>query len=260
MKDREKLRLLNAGYTNVNRRELLSMAVKDVESHKGSCLVFLNVDVVMKIERDSYLKKIVEEADYVVADGMPLVWISKLYGRPLREKISGSDFVPALCRYAEENHKTLFFAGGTERALEDARKNLESTYPDIEIAGTYSPPLGFEKHSEEIFRMNEAIKNARPDILVVCLGCPKQEKYIYENYKKYDAGISVCAGATIDFLSGRVRRCPAWMSRCGLEWLYRFSREPRRLFKRYFIDDPQILRLIWKYRDQAGKRKNNNKG
>lgn len=253
MNSGEKLRLMNAGYTNVSRTELLRMAAEDIVKHKGSFMVFLNVDVVMKIERDAYLKKIVEEADYVVADGMPLIWISKWFGRPLREKISGSDFVPALCRYAEKNNKTVFFAGGTPEALESARENLVRTYPDMEIVGTYSPPLGFEERPEEIRRMNEKIKKAQPDILVVCFGCPKQEKYIYENHEAYDAGISVCAGATIDFLSGRIPRCPKWMSRCGLEWLYRFSREPKRLFKRYFIDDPQILRLIWKYRDQAKK-------
>ena len=254
MSDGEKLRMMNAGYTNVNRAELLRMAAEDVESHKGSFMVFLNVDVVMKIERDTYLQKIVEEAKYVVADGMPLIWISRWFGRPLKEKISGSDFVPALCRYAEKNNKTMFFTGGTAKSLEDARKNLKRKYPAIKIAGTYSPPFGFEESPDEIRRMNEAIKKVQPDILVVCFGCPKQEKYIYENHEAYDAGISVCAGGTIDFLSGRIPRCPKWMGRCGLEWLYRFSREPKRLFKRYFIDDPQVVRLIWKYRDQAKKR------
>lgn len=247
----EKQRVLNADYTNVNRRQLLHLTATDVENHRGSFLIFLNVDVVMKIERDAYLQRIVKEADYVVADGMPLIWISKWFRRPLQEKISGSDFVPALCRYAAKNNKTLFFVGGTPEAQEGARKKLVQKHPGIRIVGMYSPPLGFENNREEVCRMNEKIKKAHPDILVVCLGCPKQEKYIYENRGEYDAGISVCAGGTIDFLSGRIPRCPVWMSRCGLEWLYRFSREPKRLFKRYFVDDIQIFRLIWKYRKQA---------
>lgn len=254
MNSGEKQRMMNAGYTNVNRAELLSMVASDVERHAGSRLIFLNVDVVMKIERDAYLQKIVEDASYTVADGMPLIWISRWLRRPLREKISGSDFVPALCKYAKKNKKTVFFAGGAPEVLEEARKNLMRKYAGIQIVGTYSPPLGFEDSQEEIQKMNETIKAARPDILIVCLGCPKQEKYIYENYKEYDAGISVCAGGTIDFLSGRIPRCPAWMSRHGLEWFFRFSREPKRLFKRYFIDDVQILRLIWKYRGQAKER------
>lgn len=255
MSGRERQRLLNADYTNVTRAELLRMAAADVERHAGSRLIFLNVDVVMKIERDAYLQKIVADAEYIVADGMPLIWISRWFGRPLHEKISGSDFVPALCKYAAQNNKTVFFAGGTPEVLADARKNLLQKYPDLQIVGMYSPPLGFEESREETRKMNEAIKAARPDILIVCLGCPKQETYIYENRREYDAGISVCAGGTIDFLSGRIPRCPAWMSSHGLEWFFRFSREPRRLFKRYFIDDVQILRLIWKYRGQAKNRK-----
>ena len=92
------------------------------------------------------------------------------------------------------------------------------------------------------------ISEAHPDILIVCFGCPKQEKWIYENYKDYDATVSVCAGATVDFLAGNVNRAPKWMSQHGLEWFYRFLQEPKRLFKRYFVDDIKILGLIRKYK------------
>lgn len=245
-----KIKLMNADYTNVNQQELLQLVFEDIECHRGSSLIFLNVDVVMKIEKDEYLRKIVNTAEYVVADGMPLVWISRWFHRPLKEKISGSDFVPVLCEYAAKRSKTVFFAGGSQEALIKARVNLEKRYPGIRIAGSYSPPMGFENSKQEIDRMNKAIKQAKPDILIVCLGCPKQERYIYENKKIFDAGISVCAGATVDFISGRISRCPAWMSNHGLEWIYRFLQEPRRLFKRYFIDDIQVVRLIWKYRKQ----------
>lgn len=131
---------------------------------------------------------------------------------------------------------------------ERAAKNLLMKYPGIQISGWYSPPYGFENQPEEIEKMNAAIHSAGPDIVIVCLGCPKQERYVYENRDTYKAGISICAGATIDFLAGNVKRCPAWMSRYGLEWFYRFLQEPKRLFKRYFIDDIQILRMVLKYR------------
>lgn len=91
------------------------------------------------------------------------------------------------------------------------------------------------------------ISDARPDILVACFGCPKQEKWIYENYKKYDATVSICAGATVDFLAGTVRRAPKWMREHGLEWAYRLFQEPKRLVKRYLIDDVKILGLVIKY-------------
>ena len=92
------------------------------------------------------------------------------------------------------------------------------------------------------------ITAAQPDLVIACFGCPKQEKWIYENYQKYDGTVSICAGATVDFLAGNVSRAPTWMSEHGLEWLYRFIQEPKRLFKRYFIDDVKVLGLVWKYR------------
>ena len=92
------------------------------------------------------------------------------------------------------------------------------------------------------------ISDVHPDILITCFGCPKQEKWIYENYRKYDAKVSICAGATVDFLAGNVKRAPRWMSEHGFEWFYRFLQEPNRMFKRYFIDDMKVIKLIRKYR------------
>ena len=125
---------------------------------------------------------------------------------------------------------------------------LEEQYPDIKIVGTYAPPFGFEHDKNELNKINQMISEKNPDLLIVCFGCPKQEKWIYENYEKYDAKISICAGATVDFLAGNVNRAPRWMSEHGLEWFYRFLQEPKRMFKRYFIDDIKILKLIRKYR------------
>lgn len=244
--------LLNAEYTNLEEADLLENVMRDVREHRGGYLVFLNVDVVMKIEEDPDLAQAVSQADYTVADGMPLIWISRLFRRPLKEKISGSDFVPRLCAAAARENKTVFLAGGREDVLLRATNNLKKEWPDLSVAGMYAPPFGFENHPEEIEKMNDCIRAAKPDILILCLGCPKQEKYIAQNREKYQAGMSICAGATVDFLAGEVKRCPPWMSRCGLEWFFRFLQEPRRLFKRYFIDDIQIVRLIYKYRNQSG--------
>ena len=91
------------------------------------------------------------------------------------------------------------------------------------------------------------INQKKPDILIACLGCPKQEKWIYDNYQKYNANVSICAGATVDFLAGNVKRAPKWMSNHGLEWLFRVTQDPKRLIKRYFIDDVKIISLICKY-------------
>lgn len=246
----EKQAFLNTYVNNVSMKETVKSIENMIESSKKSYIVAVNVDVIMKIEKDQYLKKITDDADMVLVDGKPLIWISKLYHRPIKEKISGSDLVPVLCKTAAEKNYSIFIIGGKDGVAEKAKENLERNYPGISVKGTYSPPIGFEKDEEELKKINDMISLSHPDILIACFGCPKQEKWIYENYHKYDVAVSVCAGATVDFLAGNVKRAPRWMSDHGLEWFYRFLQEPKRMFKRYFIDDIKILRLILKYRQE----------
>ena len=244
----EKQALLNTFINNVTMSETVEAIEQMIAADKKSYIVAINVDVVMKIEADPYLKKIVDDADMVLVDGKPLVWISKLHGRPLKEKVSGSDLVPLLCEVAAKNGYKVFIIGGKEGSAERAKQRLEEKLPDIKIVGTYAPPFGFEKDDAELERINRMISKAHPDLLITCFGCPKQEKWIYENIEKYDAKVSICAGATVDFLAGNVTRAPRWMSEHGLEWFYRFLQEPRRMFRRYFVDDMKIIGLIKKYR------------
>lgn len=244
----KKQKLLNTYVNNVNMEETLSAIENMVESGEKKYVVAINVDVVMKIEDDPYLKKITDDADMVLVDGKPLVWISKMHKKPVKAKISGSDLVPLLCAEASSKGYSLFIIGGKEGIAEKAKLKLEQQHPQINIVGTYAPPFGFEKDERELTKINDMISEKKPDLLIACFGCPKQEKWIYENYQKYDAKVSICAGATVDFLAGNVNRAPKWMSDHGLEWFYRFLQEPKRMFKRYFVDDVKIIKLIWKYK------------
>lgn len=241
--------LLNTYVNNVSMSETLKEICRLVETKQKSYVVAINVDVVMKIEKDEYLKKITDEADLTLVDGKPLVWIAKWHKHPVKAKISGSDLVPELCKVAAKRNYSIFIIGGAEGIADKAKNNLKGNYKNIKIVGTYSPPFGFEKDETELQKINRMISEVHPDLVIACFGCPKQEKWIYENYHKYDGTVSVCAGATVDFLAGNVSRAPKWMSNHGLEWLYRFTREPKRLFKRYFIDDIKIIKLIHKYRN-----------
>lgn len=243
----EKQALLNTYINNVTMPETIAAIEQMIGADKKSYVVAINVDVVMKIEEDSYLKKVVDNADMVLVDGKPLVWISKLHGKPLKAKISGSDLVPLLCEVAAEKGYRIFIIGGKDGIAEQAKEKLENRLPKIKIVGTYAPPFGFEKNESELEKINQMISEAHPDLLIACFGCPKQEKWIYENIEKYNAKVSVCAGATVDFLAGNVKRAPRWMSDHGLEWFYRFTQEPKRMFKRYFVDDTKIVKLIFKY-------------
>lgn len=230
--------------------ECLDAIEQKIISDEKSYLVAVNSDVILKIEQDEQLKEVTDRADFVIVDGKPLIWIAKKQGIPIEEKISGSDLVPLLCERAAEKGYSVFILGGKEGVADQAKQKLESMLPDIKIVGTYAPSLGFEKDNIEVDKINNLITDAAPDILLVCLGCPKQEKFIYENIHNYNAKISICAGATVDFLAGNIKRAPKWMSNHGLEWLFRFFQEPRRLFKRYFIEDPKIFKLAKKYKKQ----------
>ena len=243
----EKQTLLNTYINNVTMPETIAAIEKMIEVGKKSYVVAINVDVVMKIENDAYLKKVVDEADMVLVDGKPLVWISGILGKPLKAKISGSDLVPQLCNVAAKKGYSIFIIGGKDGVADRAKRKLEDELPGIKIVGAYAPPFGFEKDEVELRKINKMISEVKPDLLVACFGCPKQEKWIYENYQKYNAKVSICAGATVDFLAGNVKRAPRWMSEHGLEWFYRFLQEPKRMFKRYFVDDVGILKLIKKY-------------
>lgn len=244
----KKQALLNTYVNNITMSQAIESIENMIASDRKSYVVAINVDVVMKIENDSYLKQIVDEADMVLVDGKPLIWISKFHGNEVREKISGSDLVPQLCRVSAEKGYKMFIIGGKDGIAKKAKKSLKAKYPDIKIVGTYAPPMGFENDKQELDKINQMISEASPDLLIACFGCPKQEKWIYENISEYNAKVTVCAGATVDFLAGNVKRAPKWMSDHGLEWFYRFLQEPKRMFKRYFIDDVKIVKLIWKYR------------
>lgn len=244
----EKQPLLNTYVNNVSMTETVHEIERMIREKQKSYIIAINVDVVLKIEHDRYLKKITDNADMVLVDGQPLVWISNWHKHPVKAKISGSDLVPKMCEVAAKKGYTMYIIGGKDGIAEKAKENLERELPGIKILGTYAPPFGFENDQKELDKINTMITEAHPDILIACFGCPKQEKWIYENYQKYDATVSICAGATVDFLAGNIDRAPKWMSNHGLEWFYRFTKEPKRLFKRYFVDDVEILKLVRKYR------------
>ena len=219
-----------------------------VESKTKSYVVPINVDVVVKMEKDEYLRRIVEEADLTLVDGQPLVWISKWHKHPVKEKVSGSDLVPKLCEIAAQKGYSVFLLGGAEGVTEKAKENLQKKWNKLNIAGIYSPPIGFETDNMEKMMINDLINKAKADILVVCFGCPKQEKWIYENYRNYSASVSICAGATVDYIAEKVKRAPGWMSNHGLEWFFRATQEPFRLISRYWNDAVSIVPILLKYK------------
>ena len=243
-----RMEFMNIHIDNLTMPEALDRVSHLVENTRQSYVITPNVDHIVKLQKDTEFLEIYENASLVLADGQPLIWISKLYKRPIKEKISGSDLFPQVCKLAADKNYKMFFLGAAEGVAEIAAKNLTGKYRGLSVAGTLSPKMGFENDPDEVRAVVEKVRAASPDILVVALGAPKQEKFLYRNRESLDVPLSILIGAALDFEAGIVKRCPGWMSRCGLEWFYRFCKEPGRMFRRYFIDDIKIIGLIWKYR------------
>jgi N-acetylglucosaminyldiphosphoundecaprenol N-acetyl-beta-D-mannosaminyltransferase len=207
----------------------------------GLCryVVTPNVDHVVKLQNNPDLLAAYQDASLVLADGHPVVWAARLLGRRLPERVPGSDLVPALFD-AEKNEQKLrvFLLGAGPGVASRAATQIHRRWPGVEVCGTYSPPLGFEKDEAECEHILQMVSKAHPLVLIVGLGAPKQETWVHRYRERIDAPAALCVGATIDFLAGEKARAPLWMRRARLEWVHRMLSEPRRLAGRY-------LRCAW---------------
>lgn len=196
-----------------------------------------NLDHLALAEQDEEFRRAYERADLVVADGAPVVWLSRLGGRPLKERVAGSDLFWSLGKASADEGVTLFLLGGAPGAAEGAKAELERRSPGVKIVGTYCPPFETFDTKDEQARVVAEVKKASPDILLVAFGAPKQEKWIAANKERLGVPVSIGVGGSFEMAAGMLRRAPVWMRNVGLEWFYRFSQEPRRLFQRYIVRD-----------------------
>lgn len=244
-----RMKFMNSYVDNITKNEAIKYIEKCIHERKIGHVITPNVDQIVRIEKDTYFKKICNSAELLVADGTPLLWIAKWYGQPIKEKICGSDLMPELCCIAAQKGYKVFLLGAANGVAARAAENLKRKYPGLKVVGTYSPPYGFEKSQQEIDKINDILLNSRADLLFVGMGVPKQDIFIYENMNKYKIPMSFSIGAAIDFEAGVQKRAPKWINRLGLEWLYRLCSDPKRMFKRYLINDMKVFNLAWKYRN-----------
>lgn len=234
-KPRPEIAILGIVFDHVTLDEATQRMESMIRSRRPHHVVTANVDFLIQARDDADLRRILLDADLVLCDGTPLVWASRVLGNPLPERVAGADLVPKLIETAARRGYRLFFLGGSEEASEQAIANIKNKFPEITIAGYYSPPFcPLEKMDNE--EISRRIREARPDILFVSFGCPKAEKWIAQNHQELGVPVTIGVGATIDFLAGRMKRAPRWMQRSGLEWVFRLCQEPRRLVGRYGKD------------------------
>lgn len=239
----EKFQLGHARIDRVDRQGALAAIVAAVRQEKPCYVVTPNSDHLVMLEDDETLRRIYQDAFLVVADGMPLVWASRLLGQSLPERVTGSELMPELCALAASQGFKIFLLGAGPGVAEEAKRRLEIQYPGLRIVGVYCPPMGFEKNPEVGEEIERLLTTSAPDIIFVGLGAPKQEKWIHQNYKRFAKGVFLGIGASIDFAAGNVKRAPVWMQKSGTEWVYRLLQEPKRLAKRY-AKDTYVLWII----------------
>jgi len=234
---RDLVRILEIQVDRVTMDQALERVDAMIEGGGPFQVLTPNVDHVMRALRDPAFAALYRQGDLVVADGAPLVWASRFLGDPLPERVAGSDMTPRLCAMAARRGRSVFLMGGLPGSAEAAARILTERNPGLQVAGWDPAPVGFDKDRELSRALEEKIRAARPDLLFVALGSPKQDVWIHENKERLGVPVSMGVGATLDFISGKVKRAPLIFQKAGLEWFWRLLCEPRRLWKRYLLDD-----------------------
>jgi N-acetylglucosaminyldiphosphoundecaprenol N-acetyl-beta-D-mannosaminyltransferase len=216
-----------------------------LDAGEGGWIATPNVDMVRAMDRDVALRQLIQSATLVVPDGMPVIWAAKLAGTPLPERVTGSSLIFTLTERLVRDARSIYLLGGRPGVPEAAATALSERFPGLRVAGTDSPPLGFEADSEQLERTIAKVVATAPDVVYVGLGSPKQERLIAALSQRLPHSWFVGCGAAIPMAAGQTPRAPAWVQSSGLEWVYRLSQEPTRLAGRYLGRDlPFALRLL----------------
>ncbi|MGY1727510.1 WecB/TagA/CpsF family glycosyltransferase [Geodermatophilus sp. SYSU D01062] len=212
---------------------------------EGGWIVTVNVDILRLAARDAEMARLVSGATLAVADGMPLVWASRLAGDPLPARVTGASLVDTLAEAAARAGRSVYLLGGDPGVPEAAAAALAERHPGTEVVGTDSPPYGFDRSEEQVAAVVDRVVAAQPDLVLVGLGFPKQERLIARLRPLLPAAWLLGCGAGIPFAAGQYRRAPGVLQRIGAEWVHRLALEPRRLARRYLVEDlPFALDLL----------------
>jgi N-acetylglucosaminyldiphosphoundecaprenol N-acetyl-beta-D-mannosaminyltransferase len=237
----EKVNVLGVGISVLDQdraREYLFQAAR--EGRRGYVTV-TGVHGVSEAQRDVTLREIFNRALLVTPDGMPMVWMGKLQGQPSIRRVYGPDLMLNLCEHSRAEGFTHFLYGGVPGLANNLARRLEARFPGLRVAGTYSPPFR-PLNDVELRELQERVRETRPDFFWVGMSTPKQERFMAQYMPIFpEAKIFIGVGAAFDLLTGRIRQAPRWMQRSGLEWFFRLAQEPRRLAKRYLVNNPLFI-------------------
>ena len=234
-------------FDRLGEAEIVDHVISAALRGSGGWVATPNVDICRLATRHRDLANLLSSASLMVPDGMPLVWATRLRGDPLPERVTGSSLIYSLTKAAAQHDQSIYLLGGAPGVAQQAAEVLGKRYPGLVVAGTDAPVLGVPGQPDDVSAIRDRIAAAQPDIVFVGLGFPKQERLIAQLAPDFPSTWFICCGAAITFAAGAQRRAPDWMQRSGLEWAYRLFREPRRLVRRYLIEDLPFAAalLIW---------------
>ena len=241
VQNRNRARVLNIFPDVVNRESVIQKISELVKKGNGGYVCLSTVHMVMEGYDNAEYGAKVNAADLIITDGMPLVWMQKIQGAKTASRVRGNDLMISLCEYAEKNNLSIGFYGGRPEVIDAIKKRAAKELPKLKIAYAFSPPFRSLSDEEETLITAE-INAAAPDILFVGLGCPKQENWMWKQRDNLKA-VMIGVGAAFDFYAGNLKESPEWMGKAGLEWLFRLTQEPKRLWKRYLILNPRFMWL-----------------
>lgn len=239
----ERITLMGCAIDNLSMEETLQTVEGFIRTGEPHQHVVVNVDKLVKASRDDGLRRIINDCALVNVDGMPVVWASRLLGKPLKERVAGVDLFEALMRRAAEKGWRVFLLGAREEVVGAVAATYRRKYPGLTLAGWRN---GYWKGEAEEAQVAQDIRAARPDVLFVAISSPKKEQFLGRWQAEMRIPFAMGVGGTFDVAIGRVRRAPLWMQKAGLEWFYRFLQEPRRMFRRYFVEDMAFAWLLMK--------------
>jgi N-acetylglucosaminyldiphosphoundecaprenol N-acetyl-beta-D-mannosaminyltransferase len=247
----DRVQLDGTGIDRITEAEVVAVVRDAVSAGRGGRIITPNIDILRRAQSDAGVRRYLDDADLIVADGMPLIWASRLGGTPLPERVAGSSLIWSLSGGLGRDGRSIFVIGGSPgvKGVGDgatrAADRLAAACPGLRVAGTFCPPYGFEKDPTAVADLSSRVADARPDLVFVGLGFPKQEDVIDRIRPVLPRAWFVGCGAAVNFVAGDIDRAPRWMQRSGLEWAHRLGTEPRRLARRYLRHDaPYALRLL----------------
>jgi len=249
---RDKVVLFGVPIDNLTLGETLDRIEEMIRNGTTHQHVVVNVDKIVKLQADPELRKAILSCDLINADGQPIIWASRFLQRPIKERVTGVDLFGSLVERCAQRGYRPYFLGARQEVVERVANVLKAKHPSLEMAGWRN---GYWKPDEERDVVAD-IRRTKPDILFVAMSSPKKELFLAAWKQELSVPFVMGVGGTFDVVAGRVKRAPRWMQTSGLEWLFRLAQEPRRMWRRYLVEDMPFFLLVWRERRALKQHRN----